>query len=168
MSDIEWVAESDWSKVTVGQKVRLVNVDGSVEFEARYNAASSGVWSHTGYYARSESWSLFVEAPPAVVLPTERGLYSDRDGDAWLLDVYGDWVQLTEVGVTGGLIAGRDAADYVPFTRLAPVPETAKKVLDAILKTVYVCNNNMQDGGETRDHIRASAERIADKFGVTL
>jgi hypothetical protein len=124
MNDIEWVAESDWSKVTVGQKVRLVNPAGTVtgkvafvrqDFVGLFRIVLEGLG--TVWYA--DTWSLFVEAPPAVVLPTEPGNYLDKDGTAWR--------------ITARFPFREDLhARHSPFTRLEPVPETAKKVLDRI------------------------------------
>ena len=64
------------------------------------------------------------KAEPVVVLPTELGVYEDHEGDLWQLNVNG-WKLLTS-----------DPPDafkpenYAPFALLAPVSETAKKVLD--------------------------------------
>jgi hypothetical protein len=88
-------------------------------------------------FARSE-WSLFVEAPPAVVLPVGPGYFLDREGDLWNLGKG----ELTELR-------------YAPFTRLEPVPETAKKVLDQVRK-LYIPG----------PWVEKKLGEIAAKFGV--
>jgi len=128
MTEQEWHKESDWSTVKVGDRVRLVQPNGDVaEF------AASGVtreWldsQKTSYYQR-EGWQLYVTRP-AVTLPTEPGFYTDIKGDPWKLASNGYWYDK-------GYINGPSNQDYdyiksrAPFTRLEPVPVTARKVLD--------------------------------------
>jgi hypothetical protein len=143
MSDIEWVAESDWSKVTVGQRVRLVNADGTVELNSITNQRNFSIASNSCTYSRQEGWSLFVEAPPAVVLPTEPGFYSvGRKAHPYerLLVLREQWFELSAAGQsTDGYYTPNRLAEIAVrenrLTRLEPVPETAKKVLASAMET---------------------------------
>jgi hypothetical protein len=156
MNDIEWVAESDWSKVTVGQKVKLTKPDGNVLIRTANTAgfyASPVIQQFNEplkqqtfleYMVRELGWSLFVEAPPAVVLPTEPGHYLDNDGELWTM-------------IPDFPFREKLHAKYAPFTRLEPVPETAKKVLDRI-KVLYDEN--------FIDNANESWNRVAREFGV--
>ena len=80
------------------------------------------------YEYRGYTITVIEKATPVVVLPTEPGLYQDCEGDPWRLGRLG-WKLLTS--------DPPDAfkpEEHVPFTRLAPVSETAKKVLDRVAK----------------------------------
>jgi hypothetical protein len=125
MSDIDWIAEDDWSKVTVGQKVRVTNSEGELTFLVEL-VAPTALWvkSKAGFYSEKiHGWSLFVEAPPAVVLPSEDGLYESSTGGVWRA-FEGVLVSLTNPSMC------LEPAKFAPYTKLAPVPVTAKKVLD--------------------------------------
>ena len=93
---------------------------------------------------------IVEKAAAVVVLPSELGIYEDHEGDLWQLNVNG-WKLLTS-----------DPPDafkpenYVPFTLLAPVSETAKKVLDRVF--------GMTLGGAS---VLAATERLRAGFGVT-
>jgi hypothetical protein len=127
MNENEWVVESDWTKVEAGQRVKLTNAE-SIVFgrRIRFNPNLPLLFEvrpdGAGWYLPfdlEDSWSLFVQAPPAVVLPTEPGGYLDKNGTAWQ--------------ITARFPFREDLhAKYAPFTRLEPVPETAKKVLDRV------------------------------------
>ena len=70
--------------------------------------------------------TLLEKATP--VLPTEWGYYSDNEGDIWRLNTSGDWVCIESPHIDDNPSA------FVPFIRLEPVAETAKKVLDRVLE----------------------------------
>jgi len=65
-------------------------------------------------------------------LPTEPGVYEDREGDAWLLAANCEWHCLTVDLRHVGKPIEFDPSLYAPFTRIEPVPVTAKKVLDRV------------------------------------
>jgi hypothetical protein len=160
MNDIEWVAESEWSKVKRGSTVRLQRGNsfiqaGCVQADAdsillSYSTPTAGMMSRREYM--HDGWSLFVEAPPAVVLPTEPGNYLDKDGTAWR--------------ITARFPFREDLhARHAPFTRLEPVPETAKKVLAAV-DEAWMRGHHMGNGSAS--HRVEVVRSLAAKFGVTL
>ncbi|GAA2230062.1 hypothetical protein N1031_06795 [Herbiconiux moechotypicola] len=63
-------------------------------------------------------------APPPPGLPTAPGLYQDKDGDAWLLDVHDSWSLVT---VSGRLPDSDEARDYRPHAFLPFSPLTIAK-----------------------------------------
>jgi hypothetical protein len=135
----EWIAELDWAKTQVGQKVRLVNADGEVTLTIVKKSGESWVHSEIGSYYEGH-WNLFVEAPLAVVLPTEPGFYSvGRKAHPYerLLVLREQWFELSAAGQsTDGYYTPNRLAEIAVrenrLTRLEPVPETAKKVLDRV------------------------------------
>lgn len=78
--------------------------------------------------------TVIEKAAPKNVLPTEAGVYADREGDFLIVYEDGD-VQSVEVA-KGHQSAKRMPiavdSDFAPYTRLEPVPVTVKKVLDAL------------------------------------
>jgi hypothetical protein len=159
MNDIEWVAESDWNKVKFGQKVRLEPVDISgPTIEGFVSNLFATVWFSirgTGFaqYQKGQ-YRLFVKAHPAVVLPTVDGFYLTAydEPDVFELNC-GSWylgdAQISEDRVR------HDGGSRL--TRLEPVPETAKKVLDAL---------KVQYGENFIDNANESWNRVAREFGV--
>ena len=95
--------------------------------------------------------SIIEKAAPVVVLPTELGVYEDHEGDLWQLNVNG-WKLLTS-----------DPPDafkpenYAPFALLAPVSETAKKVLERVDNWPEYPNEGFTE----------FVARIAKDFGVS-
>lgn len=87
---------------------------------------------------------LLDRPKPPVVVPTERGYYLDSTGDVWTLSGY-----------------GQESLDpqYAPFTRLEPVPETAKKVLDA-MEDAFL-------GLSSFPSVTAAFTELRTQFGVT-
>lgn len=130
----EWT-KGDWATVAVGQRVRLTNVDGAVEFTVKTHRQTRDCWhldSEIGEYSEW-GWNLFVPVPPKPepTLPTEPGTYwADRDGDAWLCSHSGmvalaaDTTRLTDSD------SKMFKADhYAPFVRLEPRSVTATAIL---------------------------------------
>ena len=97
--------------------------------------------------------TVIAKAAPVVVLPTEPGAYMCSRGSLWVLNGNHDWLDFS--AGTGG-VNNQAAANpfYHPFTPLAPVSETAKKVLDRVRKVWPLYND--------RD-----LEVLAAEFGVT-
>lgn len=130
IQDPEWVQENDWTNAEPGDTVRLVNGDGAeatvtvraVQVTVMPDAA---LWirSYSGVIYYSDAWTLFVKVPPRLALPTEPGYYQDRVEDVWTLTKSGKWLAGEDPG---------DPAIWTPLTRLEPVSETAKKVLDRV------------------------------------
>ncbi len=99
---------------------------------------------------------LIERAKPKIELPTEPGWYLDGEGDAWTLKLesgsYKRWfyedIFRTET----------EARRYAPFTRLEPVPVTAKRVLDRLA--------NFWEFGPPKA-FQDEFNDIAAEFGVT-
>lgn len=68
--------------------------------------------------------TLIEKATPP--LPTEPGWYTDCRDDIWRVSPTGAWTY------SDTWRSASEAATYAPFTRLEPVAETAKKVLDRV------------------------------------
>jgi len=75
------------------------------------------------HWYRENGFELELLDRPEPELPTDNGAYYDRHGRPWSL-VDGAWYY------GGKRWAPTDITDYAPFTRLEPVQETAKRVLD--------------------------------------
>jgi len=83
-----------------------------------------------------------VEA--ATPLPTEPGIYADIEGDPWKLNATTDdyearWSFGNEYKTRA------QVSQHVPFTRLEPVPDTARKVIDATIRTFNSKGGNIVD-----------------------
>ena len=153
----EWITQEDWSTVKVGDQV-LVTCEGGAfagtvvgKFIKSLTIRVFGTSEPIDVFSRD--WSLSVPAKPAVVLPTERGIYLDRYAMLW-----------THEMLNGGLVfrhAGKswkrsEAARYGPFTKLEPVAVTAKKVLDRLRYRLPAF-----------EWFGSLADDICDEFGVT-
>jgi hypothetical protein len=143
MSDTKWIAEEDWTKVKRGDLVKLQNQEALIIMPAIKDSLGHAISYRHGSVQRNDGWSLFVEAPPAVVLPTEPGYYSvGRKAHPYerLLVLREQWFELSAAGQsTDGYYTPNRLAEIAVrenrLTRLEPVPETAKKVLDAAMET---------------------------------
>lgn len=120
---------------------------------------------------RSLGWTVFVQAKPTPTLPTEDGWYSvDREGHPYcrLLRLKaGVWTE----AFTDGIYAPRRLAELAVakgrLTPLAPVTDTAKKVLERIRANMTM----LLDGSRPDGRFQITTEqldRIAAEFGVTL
>lgn len=146
----DWEYKASWGAVRVGDRVGLKNAvataDGTVAYvgQERWNdIAWKIILSGVGVEFRSDQWELAIWRE-AIVLPTEPGIYTDFSGDAWLLHKDGRWVCLMDAGelIEVTISESVDAVNYVPFTRLEPVGETATRLMKELLE-VSVSN----DGG---------------------
>lgn len=129
----KWFSEDDWGNVNVGDLVRLDRGEESLTVRVgAYSVIGSWIRHDFGhpftFIYKTDGWSLFVQAPPAIVLPTKLGFYLDNTGGFWELSGYG-WCQDDDTFTTKYVV------DLAPFTRLEPVPQTAKEVLDTIKRT---------------------------------
>ena len=105
-------------------------------------------------YLEANGFTVTLVERATPPLPTEPGIYSDVDGDIWLLSLTRVWTILTDehrARITDD-VAPEDGA---PFTRLEPVPVTAKRVLDRV-RTLF-------GAGAL---ILAEVDEIAAEFGV--
>jgi hypothetical protein len=145
MSDIEWIPEDDWSTVKKGDLVHLERYEDSAVFRVHYKHESNEIsmFSVSNYYHKSDGWNLFVQKPGPVQIVPAVGYYFDKDGDLFNFDEED--------------IIGRNWAKYAPFTRLEPVPETAKKILDRFLAAY-------ESSGQT---VKNCMRMVAKEFGVT-
>ena len=96
-------------------------------------------WTIQGLTADGFTITVIEKATPKVVLPNEPGVYKDREGDIWVLDLHGEWMCPTSP------YDNHRALEYAPFTRLEPVPVTAKKVLAAVRKVWPLYNHSELD-----------------------
>lgn len=119
MSDVEWVEESDWAKVKVGDRIRLESEDEKHEFVVQHPPFSESIFHCFMQYFQSD-YTLFVERP-VVELPTEPGHYLDCQGDYWKIYESGEWWK-----------PHIDPARYSPFVRLRPVDEVRAETANAI------------------------------------
>lgn len=110
--------------------------------------------------------TVIEKAAPKVVLPSEPGVYSPTSRNAsvslnnYYLDKTGVWYELESERVP--VVSIEDLADFIPFTKLEPVSETAKKVLDAVWeKRAEVIGTRSGDG------VRALIRGIEIDLGVT-
>lgn len=160
MSDVEWVEETDWAKVKVGDRVKIHDSGDLYEFKVR---ATGEVLDEP--YLLTESCRefkasgdvLFVERP-VVALPTEPGFYSFA-GKIFELNSSGRWGH-----PHGPLISNFENwyfAMRYKASRLRPVDEvraeTAKEVIDLIKENIHgpnVYGQSIFDG-------------VAEKFGVS-
>ena len=91
------------------------------------------------------------KAPPKIELPTEPGYYLDNVRDVWIIR-HGE----SRLRFDGSFDAHTEL--FAPFTRLEPVPETAKKVLDRL--------SSWWEFGPPKQ-FAAEFNAIAKEFGVS-
>ena len=103
--------------------------------------------------------SLVEAATPP--LPTEPGVYLDKWGDTWQLSE--ETRAFAERWFLGSdFMTHNVARGYAPFTKLEPVPDTAKKVID-LLETV-----GADLGNQPRYTVGYGlADLLREEFGVT-
>lgn len=164
----KWKLTADWSAVRVGDSVQLENADGSVEFTVHKVARQREIYrldSETTEYFET-AWNLFVQATPKPepVLPSEpRTFWCDRDGDAWVVGENGELLPLTAWPSRYGDGENLPADAYAPFTRLAPVPETAGAVLARVREIGWLSHGKGWDARLTAAQLNA----VAAEFGVS-
>ena len=137
----DWIEQDDWSKVEAGDTVRVTQEEGQLLIGKVAFLYSSPSRVGRGFELEAHSvpsslhileseWTLWVPAKPAVVLPTEPGWYLDNVGVPWELGRDGCWwlaLANNHERLTWGHMG-----EYAPMVRLAPVAETAKKVLNDV------------------------------------
>jgi hypothetical protein len=164
----DWVVQEDWSKVAIGDQVRVVRGDNVLDGKIvdRYVLGCDephaiallveGIPS--SLHITKLVWTLFVPAKPAVELPTEPGAYLDTKGEAWSLCRAGGWFSHGDGSLTVEY-ADEEVESvwcrYGPFTKLEPVAVTAKKVLDDVSKFAWA------------DGFMPQLRELSNKYGVT-
>jgi hypothetical protein len=139
---VEWVP-GDWDKVRIGDSIKLVmpgteNVLSGSLLEAwphRLGFASIKISGLGKWSFSPQLWSLFVEAPPKVQLPTgDFTVIQFETGGAWMLgELSRYWWKSVPAGVPQPLGVHVDAMPRGEFTvKSAPPAQTAKKVLDRV------------------------------------
>lgn len=114
--------------------------------------------------------TVIEKAAPKNVLPTEAGVYADREGDFLIVYEDGD-VQSVEVAKEGQSVKRRPIAadsDFAPFTRVEPVPVTAKKVLDALWELNDPAHSVVDTAEKTAVLTLRDLLQIANDYGVEL
>jgi hypothetical protein len=116
------VKKGDLVKLTKGDEIRQARAHEKTNGELRLgNPYGPAVVALVRAGWTLEIVERFV--PPAPPLPTEPGLYQDRDGDTWLLS-RGEWTCVVYDGRSGDTSDIRDVASYLPLVRLTPVEES--------------------------------------------
>jgi len=100
-------------------------------------------------WLEEQGFTLTVIEKAKPKLPTEWGAYTDCDGDMWVLDRNGLWIDFS----SGEQVL--DPVRYAPFSKLEPASDTAKKVLDALRERVVF--------GTV---VPSDLDQIAAEFGV--
>ena len=170
----EWITEDDWSTVKLGDQVRVTH-EGGDELKGYVDWVFNGLDDdiHRIYLdvpalpesveIRDSEWFLSVPAEPAVVIPPEPGVYSDRDGITWQLfgRIYADenQHQWQMIGIPQSLEIVESCA---PFTKLEEVAVTAKKVLGEVEAWAF---GPALDGAP--NEITDTLKRLRERFGVT-
>ena len=88
-------------------------------------------WRVAGLIRSGFTITVIEKAAPVVVLPTEPGAYATNHGSVFVLNERHDWLDFSVWRGSVNNLAATNPA-YHPFTRLEPVSETAKKVLDRV------------------------------------
>ena len=143
------------TEYTAGDLVEAVK--GETVTRGRLKADGDYLWvgdsGRTPENLESYGFTLRIveKAAAVVVLPVEWGIYEDCEGSPWQLDHRG-WVLLTTDP------PGYEPENYVPFTPLAPVSQTAKKVLERVRIILHL----------GRPFVMRSLDDIGEEFGVEL
>lgn len=161
-SDPNWIETDPAAALTHGQKVKLEHNDGStlygqVQDGTQTQAIVTGPTTRVVLFWVNNGWTLFVEAPPKPILPTEPGIYVDKDGDPWILKPEDDRYEQRWF-LEGVCRMLTEASKYAPFTRLETPADAAKKVL-ARVHTIHFENNQF---------LGATLKQVAAEFEVTF
>lgn len=123
---IEW-EPAMWSDSLLGTRVKVqghgVEVVGVLISMKPGAHVLQTDWNGTVEIERPGTWSVFTEKVPAVVLPTEAGIYTGKKGGVWQLLKHDGWFN-------NGSGRSLDVVrKYAPLTRLRPAAEVASEVL---------------------------------------
>lgn len=119
---MELIEVINWNTLTYGETVTLESRQDGTRIPAEY-AGGSDFWlagAKSCNYLYESEWRILVEKPK-VELPTELGLYLDREGDIWD-NLEDHWLK-----VSSEVYFVKSNADhmstvraYAPYTRLVP------------------------------------------------
>lgn len=100
----------------------------------------NGIVFVLGWAVRVGGALEFVSAEREVPdLPTSPGVYMDKDGDYWELNINQDGVLWLFVGSTGWVsFTAERASEYAPFTRLVPEGSEPEKIAEWFEADGYV------------------------------
>lgn len=156
----DWVP-GDWGTIKAGDLICVVwptgNREGKV-FDAGAGTLYLGYPNGSNVFAveslRSDGGALFVPVPTQPELPTEYGWHVDGFGRAFHVsgigrDPWAWWGDSETIAV--------DLLE-LPFTRLLPEAETAKRIISTL--------DQMRERGVWT--IEGAQRRIAEEFGVSL
>jgi len=91
-----------------------------------------------------EGFTLTVIEKAKPKLPEDPGIYADQHGGMWTLHKNGEWINNGDGSVAVSFDADDMSGIYrslLPFTKLEPAAETARRILDRIR------SDNTGDGG---------------------
>ncbi|ANP74497.1 hypothetical protein [Cryobacterium arcticum] len=109
----------------------------------------------------SKTYELISRPVP---LPTEPGIYLDKDGGVWSFSVHGYLAILAEPA--HGWFTAEHMARFAPFTLLRPVPEVAAEVL-ADIRDANVTKPYVAELPHVIKFGSPDLDAIAAKYGVT-
>lgn len=111
-----------------GDLVIAEHEDGSC-IRGRLTASSGDFYlNRSGRYVKGlirDGFIITVLEKALPKIPTEPGYYFDKEGDSWR-------IYTTHEGLYRVADGHMESRLHAPFTRLEPVPETAKKVIEAV------------------------------------
>lgn len=144
--------EGDLVEAVKGEEVVRGRLRAPESVNGRYLAIGTNALSTATYEAKGFTLTVIEKAAPK--LPTEPGLYIESGKahsytNIWSLSANGRWLCAAASKYDGR------AEEFAPFTRLEPVPVTAKKVLDEVSKFAWA------------DGFMSQLENVAKQFGVT-
>ena len=169
MNDIEWVT-GNWTDIKSGEPVRIQSEYGSIEGKAVHvdddntSVLVQYLLTNSTRVHRLAGMQVFVKAAPVVALPTEPGLYTTDTRDLtrsmplYQLNENSEWSTIwAHMGEQKRAPAEiLDGIEPKTLTRLEPVSETAKKVLDRVVE-VWPWSTST-----------TMLNRVAVEFGVEL
>lgn len=157
------MTEYTLADVSAGDRVTLEHDDGSKLVRDVIGGAWPAIQVFPGFspaiqHLTDDGWRITAVVKPAPALPTEPGWYTVADSlpddyTVFVLNAGGIWLGDGEVW------ARSDLRPLLPFTRLAPVPETAKAVLDRLVELFDVIDPADSD-------LVTAWNNVAAEFGV--
>jgi hypothetical protein len=123
----ELFAEGDLVEAVKGEQVIRNRVNKSRSYDELFVVVGDSPTS-LSHLTENLGFTLTLVEKATPPLPTEPGWYTDQEGDIWRVDSF------ARLWCIGSEEDDEDPSDYAPFTRLEPVAETAKKVLDRVLE----------------------------------
>ena len=133
---------------------------GETRIVARLTAYGDGLffdgWGRGIISAAYEGFVLSLVEAATPPLPTEPGIYADIEGDPWKLNATTDDYE-TRWFFGNEYMTRAQVSQHVPFTRLEPVPDIVRKVVDATIRTFNSKGGNIVD----------ALMSVSQEFGVS-